>query len=53
MVIIKKIKCKDCGKEVELNPKARYTRKYCEKCSKKRKDDYENLWKVGAEDCDE
>tara|TARA_Y100000310_G_scaffold339172_1_gene431045 strand:- start:5991 stop:6209 length:219 start_codon:yes stop_codon:yes gene_type:complete len=49
----KKVKCKDCGKEFEVNPRARYARKYCKKCSAKRKKDYENLWKVKAEDCDE
>ena len=49
----KKVKCKDCGKEFEVSPRARYSRKYCKKCSEKRKKDYENLWKVKAEDCEE
>lgn len=47
------IKCKDCGKEFEKSPNARYERKYCEKCSKKRKEDYDNLWKVSADECDD
>jgi hypothetical protein len=47
------IKCKDCGKEFVQKENARYKRKYCEKCSKKRKEDYDNLWKVSADECDE
>ncbi len=50
---VKIVKCKDCGKEFEQKVKARYPRKYCDKCSKQRKKDYENLWKVKAEDCEE
>jgi len=49
----KKTKCKDCGKEFEVKSSGRYRRKYCKKCSKKRKKDYENLWKVKAEDCED
>ncbi len=43
--------CKDCGRDFEQSKGARYERKYCVDCSKKRKEDYENLWKVTAEDC--
>lgn len=46
-------KCKDCGKEFEQPRKAKYQRKYCQKCSKQRKKDYENLYLVSAEDCEE
>jgi hypothetical protein len=49
----KKIICKDCGKEFEFKKFGRYTRKYCDKCSKQRKKDYENLYKVKAEECDD
>jgi len=42
----KKIKCKDCGKEFELKTTGRYARKYCEKCGKQRKKDYDNLWRA-------
>lgn len=49
----KQIKCKDCGKEFTAKISARYSRKYCDKCSKKRKEDYENLHSVKFEDCDE
>jgi hypothetical protein len=49
--MVKEIKCKDCGKKFELNPRGRYTRKYCDKCSKQRKKDYENLAYVKIEDC--
>ena len=49
----KKLKCKDCGAEFIQKATARFPRKYCDKCSKKRKKDYENLWKVKAKDCEE
>ena len=49
----KQVKCKDCGTEFIQKATARFPRKYCDKCSKKRKKDYENLWKVKAEDCEE
>lgn len=44
--------CKDCGKEFEFTP-GKYERKYCKKCSEQRKKDYENLYKVKAEDCED
>lgn len=50
---IKKIACKDCGKEFEIQKKGRYLRKYCDKCSLKRKEDYDNLYSVEFEDCDD
>ncbi|MEM0465313.1 MAG: hypothetical protein QXW97_01265 [Candidatus Pacearchaeota archaeon] len=50
---IKKIICKDCGKEFTYNKKNKYIRKYCDSCSKKRKKDYENLYLIKAEDCEE
>jgi hypothetical protein len=46
-------KCKDCGKEFEQKPSARYPRKYCDKCSAERKKDYENIYTVKAEDCED
>ncbi len=46
-------KCKQCGKEFEQPPKARFERKFCKKCSEERKKDYENLWKVTAEECED
>jgi uncharacterized OB-fold protein len=49
----KKIKCKDCGKEVVINPKARYPRKYCEKCSAERKKAYENIHLISIDDCED
>ena len=51
--MIKKIICKDCGKEFETKVSTRYTRKYCDKCSKKRKVEYENLYNVNVEDCED
>lgn len=50
---MKTIKCKDCGKVFEFEKRGRYTRKYCDKCSKQRKKDYENLYLVKAEDCED
>ena len=50
---VKIVKCKDCGKEFEQKARARFPRKYCDKCSAKRKKDYANLWKVKASDCEE
>jgi Zn finger protein HypA/HybF involved in hydrogenase expression len=48
-----KLKCKDCGKEFEQKARARYPRKYCDKCSAKRKKDYDDLWKVKAHECED
>lgn len=48
-----KKKCKDCGKKFEVSKKSRYTRKYCDKCSKQRKKDYENLYAVEFEECED
>ncbi|MEK6856211.1 MAG: hypothetical protein AABX66_03580 [Nanoarchaeota archaeon] len=47
---MKKQNCLDCKKEFEVNPKARYPRKYCDTCSKKRKKWWDNQWKVKFED---
>jgi hypothetical protein len=52
-MINKIIKCKDCGKEFVIQKIGRYTRKYCDSCSKKRKKDYENLYSVKFEECDD
>jgi transposase-like protein len=50
---IKKITCRDCGKDFEAKVTSRYSRKYCDKCSKKRKEEYENLYSVNFEDCED
>ncbi len=47
------IKCKECGKEFEQPLRARYPRKFCDKCSKERKKAYEELWKVTADECED
>jgi len=49
----KKKKCKECGKEFIQKYSAKFERKYCPECSKKRKADYESLWKVKAEECED
>ena len=45
--------CKDCGKEFEQKPNARYPRKYCDKCSAERKKDYGDIHTITADECDE
>lgn len=50
--MIKK-KCKDCGKGFDVNPNARFPRKYCEKCGLQRKKDYENIHLIEADDCED
>jgi hypothetical protein len=49
----KEIKCKDCGKTAMVNANSRYPRKYCDKCSKQRKKDYENIHLIKIEDCED
>jgi len=51
--MIKTIKCGDCEAELEINTNARYKRKYCEKCSKKRKKLWDEQWKVKFEDLED
>jgi len=46
-------KCKDCGKEFEQLTKSRYPRKYCDKCSKQRKKDYEKIYMITADECED
>ena len=53
--------CKDCKKEFKYMPPRRpyplwyikYGRKYCDKCSKERKDLMNNLHDIKIEDCDD
>jgi hypothetical protein len=52
MKIISK-NCPDCGSEVEKVPNARYPRKYCKKCSEKRKKDWEDIHLISVDDCEE
>jgi len=49
----KKKKCLECKKEFIVKPKARFVRKYCEACSKKRKKMWDNQWKLKFEDFDD
>lgn len=49
----KKKKCFDCGKEFEVSPSARFPRKYCDECSKKRKKAWDNQWKIKFEDLED
>lgn len=49
----KKVKCKECGAEFEVSPRARFQRKYCKKCGEKRKKMWDEQWKVKFEDLDD
>ena len=46
-------KCKDCGKKFEAENRGRYIRKYCDKCSKQRKKDYENIHLITVDQCED
>ena len=46
-------KCLECKEEFEVNPNARFIRKYCDVCSKKRKKMWDEQWKVKFEDFDD
>jgi hypothetical protein len=51
--MIKKKPCFDCKEEFEYETNSKYFRKYCDKCSKKRKKMWDNQWKVKYEDLDD
>ena len=46
-------KCFDCKTEFEVKPFVKFERKYCDKCSKKRKKAWDNQWKVKFEDLED
>jgi hypothetical protein len=48
--MIKKQKCLGCSTIIEVDTMARFKKKYCEKCRKKRKKLWDNQWKVKFED---
>tara|TARA_Y100000310_G_C20372712_1_gene664264 strand:- start:296 stop:463 length:168 start_codon:yes stop_codon:yes gene_type:complete len=48
--MVKKKKCLNCKKSFEVNPNARFVRKYCEKCSAEKKKMWDNQWKLKIED---
>ena len=50
---MKKKTCFECKTEFEVNPRARFLRKYCHACSKKRKKMWDNQWKLRIEDFDD
>ena len=52
LIMVEK-QCKDCGKMFEEKQNSRYPRKYCDKCSKKRKKDYENIHLISIKDCED
>jgi hypothetical protein len=52
-MVTKTIICKDCKKEFTIETNSRYFRKYCPKCSEKRRKDYENIDSIKIEDCED
>ena len=46
-------KCKDCKAEFDQKPNFRFPRKYCKKCSEKRKKDWENVHLITVDDCED
>lgn len=50
LLCMAKQKCFDCKKEFEAPFNARFPRKYCPKCSAKKKKAWDNQWKVKFED---
>jgi len=53
VMVLKKMNCRDCGKEFQFEKTNKYDRKFCDKCSKKRKKEYENLYSVKFEDLED
>lgn len=47
------VNCKECGKEFKPQKGSKYKRTYCNKCSKQRKKDYQNIHLVTADECEE
>ncbi len=48
-----KIKCGKCKVLFKLPEKSKYKRKYCDKCSKQRKKDYEKAYLITADECED
>jgi len=47
------MECKECGKEFRASKNSKYKRKYCNKCSKQRKKDYQNIHLVTVDECED
>jgi hypothetical protein len=46
--------CRDCKKEFEAkSTNSRFPKKYCDKCSKERKESYADIHNVKAGDCED
>lgn len=52
-MIKKKKICPDCKTEFEYDPKARFKKRYCDTCSKERKEAYENIHEISIDDCED
>jgi len=50
---MKSKECGECGRKFKPPEDSKYSRKYCDKCSKQRKKDYENIHLITAEECEE
>ena len=51
------IQCAECGKEVDVIQRSKFKRKYCDKCSVKKKKEWkdyqENRWKLTLGDMED
>ena len=51
------IQCAECKKEVDVIQRAKFKRKYCNDCSKKKKEEWkeyqENRWKLTLDDMED
>jgi len=45
--------CEECSRKFKPPEKSKYKRKYCNKCSKKRKKDYQNIHLITVDECEE
>jgi hypothetical protein len=47
--------CKDCKKEFEAKSSynSRFPKRYCDKCSKERRESYADIHNLKASDCEE
>ena len=52
-MLLKQMKCKECGKEFVIKPGSRFIRKFCDRCSRKRKEEYQNLYRIKFDECED
>jgi len=45
--------CKECNENFTPLENSKYKRKYCDKCAKQRKKDYQNIHLITANECED